>query len=825
MENKPPLPENEALRLKALLSYEILDTLPQKELDSITLLASTICQTPISLITLLDEERQWFKSNIGMEVTETSREISFCQYAILNDSLFEVPNALEDPLFKDNPLVTGSPDIRFYAGVPLRNPEGLSLGTLCVIDRVPRTLNEDQRMALTTLAEAVVAQFETRKMNKQLFNEIDTARKAKEQIEIYQDIVQEMTSGLYVYQLDESKGTIDFRLLATNAAATKFTHVEARDRIGVYMSEISPATMKTQMPPLFKKIALGGDSISMDDFQFTSPELLNEYFSFTAFSLPHNTLGIMFDNVTARKIAEQELKEAKEIAEKSVMAKDSFLANMSHEIRTPMNAIIGFTEILSRTPLSHDQNEYVSSVKSAGENLLSIINDILDFSKIESGKIEFEQIPFSLRNELKHVNSLLKIKALEKGIALEVFIDAELPDNLGGDPVRLNQILMNLIGNAIKFTTEGEVTVKVKALEQDGEACSVFFSVKDSGIGIPPEKLDTIFERFTQASNETTRKFGGTGLGLSIAKNLVELQGGSLGVKSTPGKGSEFSFQITYRKATELMGSGSEKFEFTQGDVVKARILLFEDNELNQKLAKNYLSDFGFETEVASNGQIGVEMLKLKEYDLILMDLQMPEMDGYQATRYIRQELKLQTPIMAMTAHSLVGEKDKCIEMGMNEYIPKPFRPQELYGKICKLLQRNEVQPQSRAPRAEKKHAKKGKVQLDYLFELSGGNSEFEKEMLELFLTNVPADMALIGKAIGEKTFDVIKRVSHKLKSSITMVGAHFLLEALDLLEREAEKSINTLEIEKQYELIQAHLALCYPEIRDILAKEYTAKH
>lgn len=384
--------------------------------------------------------------------------------------------------------------------------------------------------------------------------------------------------------------------------------------------------------------------------------------------------------------AKNELIKAKELAESASNAKDSFLTNMSHEIRTPINAIIGFTELLQQRNLPSPDRDFVENIQTAGDHLLLLINDILDLSKIDSGKIELEVQPFRLKESLKHVHDLLKVKAIKKAIEFSLFLDADLPDAVIGDKGRLNQVLINLAGNAIKFTEEGEVIISVKKVQETDSRVSLRFSVKDTGIGISEEKIKTIFDRFTQAEASTTRKFGGSGLGLNIAKQLIELQGGKIELKSQLGRGSEFSFVLELEKTKQVLESQQNKKSSNLSLEQSVSILMCEDNEMNQRLAKTVITNFGFQLDIANNGKEGIELLKQKSYDLILMDLQMPEMDGYQATKYIRNEMKSDIPIIAMTAHSLVGEQQKCFDIGMNGYVSKPYKQQELLQKIQEFI-------------------------------------------------------------------------------------------------------------------------------------------
>ncbi len=392
----------------------------------------------------------------------------------------------------------------------------------------------------------------------------------------------------------------------------------------------------------------------------------------------------------------KELEEEKERAEHSERVKEQFLTNMSHEIRTPMNAILGMTRLLLQKDPKKDQLKYLNSIKHASDNLLVIINDILDLSKIEAGKINFEKIDFDLGSEMNSMYETIQINADEKGIPLKLELDNTIPEILIGDPYRLGQILLNLAGNAIKFTEKGSVVVSVLPLSKDDENVRLRFSVVDSGIGIAKDKLEHIFDMFTQESSSTTRKFGGTGLGLAICKKLVELQGGSIHVESEPGKGSIFSFILNYNIGKIKLAS-DQQIE-TIIDIGKQlknlRILLAEDNEFNQIVAVDTLESAieGVKIDVALNGVEAVAMVNQNEYDVVLMDIQMPEMDGHEATKKIRSssiERINSIPIIAMTASVIKAEVDKCFESGMNEFVGKPFSIDELLEKISSTIKQN----------------------------------------------------------------------------------------------------------------------------------------
>ena len=400
---------------------------------------------------------------------------------------------------------------------------------------------------------------------------------------------------------------------------------------------------------------------------------------------------VSINDITEVNRYQDQLIASKQDAEKSKELQGQFLSNMSHEIRTPMNGIMGITRILQKSKLNKEQHHFLNAIIKSSENLMVIINDVLDFSKIEAGKVVIENTKFDLSETLDVVQEILVVKAEEKGIYLTVDMHENVPTFISGDSVRLNQVLINLVGNAIKFTEKGGVSIKVIATESTEERIKLRFDIRDTGIGIPSDKIDSIFQSFTQASSSTTRTHGGTGLGLTISKQLIELQNGKLAIESEEGKGSTFSFELEFDKVAQseksenelrIVGRSNDKI---LGDLSGIDILLVEDHPINQMLAIKVLEDWGFNVDLAENGLIALEKVGQKDYNLVLMDISMPEMDGYEATREIRSGKHCKNsdlPIVAMTASALIGENQKCYKAGMNDYITKPFDPQNLLEKI-----------------------------------------------------------------------------------------------------------------------------------------------
>ncbi len=459
---------------------------------------------------------------------------------------------------------------------------------------------------------------------------------------------------------------------------------------------------------------------------------------------------------------------ARKIAEDAVKAKQQFLSNMSHEIRTPMNAIIGFTKVVLKTELTAKQKEYMNAIKTSGDALIVLINDILDLAKVDAGKMTFEQTPFKMALSISAMLHLFETKIQEKNLKLIKAYDERIPDVLLGDPVRLHQIVLNLVSNAVKFTKEGQITVSVTLLEESEDKVTIEFMVSDTGIGIGEDKMPSIFENFQQATSETSRLFGGTGLGLAIVKQLVEAQGGSIYVKSEIEEGSDFCFTLSFKK-TSLESETGAVIAQSDTQIKNVKVLVVEDIALNQLLMRTLLDDFGFKCDIAANGKIAIEKLRNKNYDIILMDLQMPEMNGFEATEYIRKELNSKIPIIALTADVTTADLAKCKAVGMDDYISKPVDERLLQSKIILFLSKANLKQNALHKNGKGDNEKY--INLTYLSKRTKADAGLMAEMISLYLGQTTSLIREMKMSCGNKDWKALNAIAHKMIPSFSIVG------------------------------------------------------
>jgi PAS domain S-box-containing protein len=506
---------------------------------------------------------------------------------------------------------------------------------------------------------------------------------------------------------------------------------------------------------------------------------------------------------------------ARLVAEIAVKAKQQFLSNMSHEIRTPMNAIIGFTKVLLKTDTSTKQKEYLQAIKMSGDALIVLINDILDLAKVDAGKMIFEQTPFKMSVSIAAMLHLFEPKIREKNLDLVKEYDAHIPEVLVGDPVRLHQIILNLVSNAVKFTNKGEITVSVRLLNEDDSKATIEFAVKDTGIGIPQNKIEQIFENFQQASSDTSRLYGGTGLGLAIVRQLIEAQEGSISVTSKIDVGSTFSFRLDFLK-TKANAETEDALLELDPDIKNINVLIVEDIALNQLLMKTLLDEFGFQCEIADNGRIAIEKLRVNTYDIILMDLQMPEMNGFEATEYIRHTMKSQIPIIALTADVTTADLNKCKAVGMNDYIAKPVDEKVLYSKIVGYVSK----PLSGNAVTETKNTETLKyTDLDYLIRRTKANPVLMMEMISLYLEQTPPLISVMKNSWKEKDWSSLYSAVHKMIPSFAIMGINADFE--DMARKVQEFAKNQQQTDGISELVQQLDNVCTQACVELEA-EYT---
>jgi PAS domain S-box-containing protein len=1060
-----PLNTNdETGRLSALRSLEILDTPPEKELDELTGLAASICQAPVALISLVDAERQWFKSRVGWSVTSTQRNISFCGHAILQSEPLIVPDASADPRFADSPLVCCDPKVRFYAGAPLITPEGHAIGALCVMDYRPRELTADQLQCLRTLSRQVVALLclrrnlaELQRITEERGRVEHILREERNRLTIMLDHLPVMVYGLdpegkfclwnreservlgysredvltwtrpelfermypdpeYRAWVKEQVASHRYRNLETSpTAADGTTRIcswsnfsaevciagmpvwgvgvdvtdrkrteealrQANGRLDLAVRGSNVGLWENEMPDgnhwngrvhcvnIMEQLGYPGDELVTNYATVTTAyhpddcelvrEALRAYFANetpeykvefraqhrdgsyrwilargiavrNAAGKPIRFAGTRID-ITDLKRMEEELRRAKEAAEGANRAKGDFIANVSHEIRTPMGVILGMTELALDTRLTDEQANYLRAVNTSAKALLHVINDILDFSKIEAGKLQLDPMEFSLRKLLNETLRALALRAHKKGLELVYNIRPEVPDVVIGDAGRLRQVLLNLVGNAIKFTERGEVVVRVahnterlaesrvesetiSASDSPTQEIRLHFEVLDTGIGIPPDQQHQIFRAFEQADNSTTRLYGGTGLGLSIASRLVELMSGRIRVESTPGQGSTFWFDVRLTRPLQpahpaqtpvdlrgvrilivddnetnrlimrewlgglhteptavadgltalntlwqavalgrpysvalvdgrmpgidgvslaaeigrspqlatckiiLLTSEDRPVEagrrrelglsaalmkpVAQDELIETiqrvhscspqpdgdsrsttpedspatstsprarplRILLAEDNALNQDVARHFLTRAGHTVRIAPDGKTALAVLDREPFDLLLLDVHMPGLDGFQVVSALRQR-ELATgrhlPVVALTARSMKGDRERCLQAGMDDYLAKPICREDLFGAIERVMSAQapaEPQPAASTPR--------GLLDPVTTLKVCDSDPALLARMVAVFELDAPAYLEKIEAAIRDRDAVGLRESAHRLRGLVS---------------------------------------------------------
>jgi len=543
---------------------------------------------------------------------------------------------------------------------------------------------------------------------------------------------------------------------------------------------------------------------------------------------------LVVQRTAALASANEKLKEAKEIADSASRAKGDFLANMSHEIRTPMNAIIGFSGLAMKQDLTPKVHDYISKIESSAKSLMVLINDILDFSKIEAGKLDMESIDFELSSVMDNVANIVSVKTSEKGLELIRSISSEVPNALVGDPLRLGQVLINLANNAVKFTENGQILIKTELVDNDNQSVLLRFSVIDTGIGITKQQMAKLFSAFSQADSSVTRKFGGTGLGLTISKRLVEMMDGEICVESEPGKGSTFSFTARFagrpesadqEMPTEIRSkSVLQTTDEIRAKIEGAKVLLVEDNALNQQVATEILQSAGLVVEIANNGREGLDMATTGDYDLVLMDVQMPVMGGYEATQLIRKDERFaDMPIIAMTAHAMQGHREQSIEIGMNDHVTKPIDPGQLFTALGKWIKPKvrDARREAEVPLDRPKEAAADAYLPEYLHGIDiksgvkriGGNRKLFAKLLKEFSRDYEDVTDRIREALDNNDMILAERLAHTVKGVAGNISAGNLAEAARQVESEIQIGLKG-DIEQLLKRFAEELAVVHRSIK-----------
>lgn len=569
---------------------------------------------------------------------------------------------------------------------------------------------------------------------------------------------------------------------------------------GVF-SEADKRVLATGKPVEFEEtIMVGKEKLQILSLKFPLFDQNNKLFGISGIS----------KDITEMVRYREQLISARKKAEQAEKLQEQFLANMSHEIRTPMNGIIGMTNLLAETSLTSQQREFLDLILQSSNTLLVLINDILDLSKIKAGKLSIEKIIFDLPATVKFALNSARVKANEKQLYLNLVVDPAVPVTVSGDPHRLEQILTNLLSNALKFTDKGGVSVNVGVADKQPDRATIAFSVTDTGFGISEDKLEHIFNSFTQAGSDTTRKFGGTGLGLAITRNLVQLQNGRISVSSAMGKGTTFLVEIPYELVHAPAGLSAVpgNHRTRKQTIINKDVLIVEDNEINQKVLYHHLQRLGIVATIANNGKEAVQVLESgQRYDLIIMDLQMPEMNGFQATTYIRKKLACNTPIVAMTASVLRDERKQCFELGMNGYLAKPFAPEELLKMLQQFLPFSQ-ETNSLEEQVESSNAKPP-YDLSYLMEM--GEQEFIAEVIGMFLENTPAMLSDIRNELIQENWTEVYAMAHRLKSSVGILKIDQMFDELALVEEKSRDKEQVEQVVPLVERLEHHFSLLRP--------------
>ncbi len=799
-----PLTPGEARRLDILESLCVLDTPADPVLDGIVRAAAQLTGCPVSLVSLVDERRQWFKARHGLDVQQTPRELAFCAHAILQTDLFEVIDARQDARFADNPMVTGEPHVVFYAGVPL-SVDGHPMGTLCAIDHAPRELSEPQRRSLRDLARAAEHWLQTQLVNRQ-------AQSANADRRILFD---QMGDGILL--VDRNCHVIE-----VNRATARMLGHSAGMLQNMHLRDLLPASDHARLTRTALRVRKGGEQLA--DWQVLRRDGSSFVAEVSIRVMDQRRFVVVVRDVTEKRRLTEELErhqlhleelveqrtaalvEARRAAEAANEAKSAFLATMSHEIRTPMNGVVGSLDLLQRSALSAYQRDLIDTISESALGLLTIIDDILDFSKIEAGQLRLQSEAVSLKRLADSVCNALRPTATSHGVDLQVDVAPDIPDWILSDGTRLRQILNNLLGNAIKFSADmgraGLVELRVQPCgpELSGH-CQL--SVIDNGIGMTPDVLKRIFEPFVQAESVTTRRFGGTGLGLSICKRLVGLMRGWINVDSETGQGSTFTVTLPFEPAPAprpvadvnrpVVARKAPHFKPSSGLVV----LLAEDNSVNQKVIGHQLSLLGLAVEMAGDGLEALTLWRAgratRRHALLLTDLHMPGIDGYTLASTIRAEETSgsRLPIVALSANALNGEIERCRSAGMDDYLSKPVRTDQLGAMVQRWLPSDDAPVPTAFGALDREELdvldvdpRRRVYDDEALVRLIGEEPALLAEFRQRFVVSALNTVDEMRRAVSSGNAAMLCNLAHRFASSCRMFGAGVLSECCRRIER-----------------------------------------
>jgi PAS domain S-box-containing protein len=799
--NAALIPDQEARRLRTLEGLGVMDTPPDPVLDGLVRSAALLADCPISMISLVDEKRQWFKARYGIDANETPRELAFCAHAILEDGLFEVPDALNDPRFSGNPLVTGEPKAVFYAGIPLV-VEGYRMGTLCVIDHHARSLSHTQRDILRDLARAAEHWLQSQRVHRDL-------RQAHAE---HRKLLDNMGDG--VLALDHER-----RILDANPAALRMLGYSHHELLQKTLLDLLPEEEHARLARVMVEgPGAAGRLKAWPHLRADGSEFWAEVS--TRKVDDRRFVAVLRDVTEQRRMTQElarhqqhleeqvadrtvELVEARRAAEAASEAKSAFLATMSHEIRTPMNGVVGIVDVLRQSSLTPYQRDLADTINDSAFALLRIIEDVLDFSKIEAGQMTLESEPVPLRRLVESVCDGLRAGAASRAVSLNVSIDPDLPEWIQSDPVRLRQILNNLLDNAIKFsassTQAGQVGLWVEAVP--GECLQL--RVSDNGIGMTPEVLSRIFQPFVQAEASTTRRYGGTGLGLSICRRLTNLFGGWTEVESEPGQGATFTVTLPLMPCEPAPSTGVQAMpEYAAAPAQFAApggplVLVAEDNDINQKVIRRQLALLGLDVEMAHDGPDALTRWRAgrsgRRHSMLLTDLHMPGIDGYALAAAIRSEEVdgERMPIVALSANAMQGEIDRCRQAGMDDYLSKPVQLQQLGPLLQRWLDLSGAVPSSAGwtDVLDMSPIDAFLPSLAVMDEkalplLVGDEPEVLEEFRQRYMISALSTMDEMRVAMAAGQFASLAALAHRLKSSSRAMGAMALGACCEEVER-----------------------------------------